>query len=72
MNNQLLPRVRNVLRSFQLFARLLQINAFARANWYVKPLSPAACIPTLPLACEPWSIGLATNVVAAWGVGSPT
>lgn len=68
MNNQPLSRVQNVPRSFQLFARLLQINALARANWCGKPLSPAACIPTLPLAYEPWSTCLATNLVASWGV----
>lgn len=68
MNNQLLSRVRSVLRSFRLFARLLQINAFARANWCGKPLSPAALVPTLPLACEPWSACRATNLVASRGV----
>lgn len=71
MNNQLLSRAQNIPRSFQLFARLLQINAFARANWCVKPLSPSACVPTLPLAREPWSTRLVTSLVVPWRGGAP-
>lgn len=59
MNNQPLSRVWNVVCSFQFFARLLQINAFAGANWCAKPprqppFAPSPCLQSPSFGAQAW------------------